>query len=144
MTTQEEIAMKMLGATEEGFRKIQEAFKLFPGLWDDLAFVEMWQSIPDDACSALLKAVDKMEQMEAEILNKNAKIRERDIIIDSLNMKMRDLCEKMIGIYAEDESESVKEAIIDTLGENEFYATLVEGGYDLNNDDREAIANLLR
>jgi hypothetical protein len=59
-------------------------------------------------------------------------------------MKMRDFCEKMIGIYAEDESESVKEAIIDNLGENEFYATLVEGGYDLNDDDREAIADLLR
>ena len=144
MNTAEQRAMQMLGVSEETFEKIQEAFKLFPGPWDEELEVAMWQSIPDDACSALLRAVEKMKQMEAMILNKNAKIREKDIIIDSLEMKRRDFCEKMIGIYAEDESKSLKEAIIDTLGENEFYATLVEGGYDLDDDDREAIADLLR
>lgn len=148
MTTQEERAMKMLGVSEEVFKKIQEAFKLFPGLWDDLAFVQMWQSIPDDACSALLKAVEEMEKMEVKHADKLAEkvdeIRKKNIKIDALEMKVRDLCETMIGIYAEDESESVKNAVIDVLGEKEFYATLVEGGYDLNDEDREAIADLLR
>jgi hypothetical protein len=30
------------------------------------------------------------------------------------------------------------------VGENEFYAMLLEGGYDLNEYDREDIAHLLR
>lgn len=148
MNTAEQRAMQMLGTTEEGFKKIQAAFKLFPGLWDDLAFVEMWQSIPDDACSALLKAVEEMEEMEVKhakkLAEKEEEIRKRSIKIDALEMKVRDLCENMIGIYAEDESESVKNAVIDVLGEREFYATLVEGGYDLIDEDREAIADLLR
>ena len=137
MTTEEIRAMKMLNTTEEGFRKIQAAHKLFSGLWDDEAFVEMWNSIPDEAYSALFNAVERLEKADA-------RIKEHRIIIDRLEMTQRDLCEKMIGIYAEDESESVKEAVIDVLGENEFYATLVEGGYDLSCDDREAIADLLR
>jgi predicted transcriptional regulator len=137
MTTQEQRAMQMLGTTEEGFRKIQEAHKLFRGLWDDDSFIELWKSIPDEACEALFNAVERLEKAEA-------RRKERDIIIDKLHMQQRDLCDKLIGIYAEDESEDVKEAVIGVLGENEFYATLVEGGYDLNADDREAIADLLR
>lgn len=129
--------MQMLGTTEEGFRKIQEAHKLFSGLWDDDAFIEIWKSIPDEACTALFNAVERLEKADA-------RRKEMSIIIDSLEMKNRDLCEKMIAIYAEDESESVKEAVMDVMGEKEFYATLVEGGYDLNADDREAIADLLR
>lgn len=137
MNTAEQRAMQMLGITEEGFKKIQEAHKLFSGLWDDDAFIEMWKSIPDEACTALFNAVERLEKAEA-------RRKERDIIIDKLHMQLRNLCETMIGIYAEDESESVKNAVIDELGEKEFYATLVEGGYDLNDEDREAIADLLR
>lgn len=148
MNTAEQRAMQMLGVTEEGFKKIQKAHKLFRGLWDDDAFVELWKSIPDDACSALFYAVEEMEKMEVKHAEKLAEkveeIRKGRIKIDALEMKVRDLCETMIGIYAEDESESVKNAIIDVLGEKEFYATLVEGGYDLNDEDREAIADLLR
>ena len=48
--TQEEIkAMKKLEVTEGAFKKIQEAHKLFPRFLADDAFIEMWQSIPDDA-----------------------------------------------------------------------------------------------
>ena len=137
MTTQEQRAMKMLGTTEEGFRKIQEAHKLFSGLWDDDAFIELWKSIPDEACTALFNAVERLEKADA-------RRKEMSIIIDKLEMANRDFCEKMIAIYAEDESESVKEAVMGVMGEKEFYATLVEGGYDLNADDREAIADLLR
>lgn len=129
--------MKMLGTTEEGFRKIQEAHKLFSGLWDDDAFIELWKSIPDEACTALFNAVERLEKADA-------RRKEMSIIIDKLEMANRDFCEKMIAIYAEDESESVKEAVMGVMGEKEFYATLVEGGYDLNADDREAIADLLR
>ena len=137
MTTQEERAMKMLGATEEGFKKIQEAFKLFPGLWDDLAFVEMWQSIPDDACSALFTAVDKIAMLNAAIVNQNGTITE-------LNRKL-DLCaERLVHEYAENGSETTKEVGIKAVGENEFYAMLLEGGYDINEEDREDIAALLR
>lgn len=129
--------MKMLGATEEGFKKIQEAFKLFPGLWDDLAFVEMWQSIPDDACSALFTAVDKIAMLNAAIVNQNGTITE-------LNRKL-DLCaERLVHEYAENGSETTKEVGIKAVGENEFYAMLLEGGYDINEEDREDIAALLR
>ena len=62
MNTAEQRAMQMLGTTEEGFKKIQEAHKLFRGLWDDDAFVELWKSIPDDACSALFYAVEVIDK----------------------------------------------------------------------------------
>lgn len=137
MTTQEERAMKMLGATEEGFRKIQEAFKLFPGLWDDLAFVEMWQSIPDDACSALFTAVDKIAVLNAAIVKQNDTITE-------MNRKLNLCAERLVHEYAENGSETTKEVGIKVVGENEFYAMLLEGGYDLNEEDREDIAALLR
>lgn len=129
--------MQMLGTTEEGFRKIQAAHELFSGLWDDDAFIETWKSIPDEACTALFNAVERLEKADA-------RRKEMSIIINRLEMTNRDLCEKLIAIYAEDESESVKEAVMNVMGEKEFYATLVEGGYDLNADDREAIADLLR
>lgn len=137
MTTQEERAMKMLGATEEGFRKIQEAFKLFPGLWDDLAFVEMWQSIPDDACSALFTAVDKIAVLNAAIVKQNDTITE-------MNRKLNLCAERLVHEYAENGSETTKEVGIKVVGENEFYAMLLEGGHDLNEEDREDIAALLR
>ena len=63
MNTAEQKAMQMLGVTEEVFKKIQEAHKLFRGLWDDDAFVELWKSIPDDACSALFYAVEVIEKI---------------------------------------------------------------------------------
>ena len=148
MTLEEIRAMKKLEVTEEGFRRIQEAHKLFVGLWDDDSFIELWKSIPDDACSALFNAVDKLDDIEQkkeeEVKRMADVVRAKDIKIDTLETKVRDLAEKLIAIYAEEGEDSVKDAAIDALGENEFYATLVEGGYDLNYDDREAIAKLLR
>lgn len=141
MTTQEERAMKMLGVSEEVFKKIQEAFKLFPGLWDDLAFVEMWQSIPDDACSALLNAVDKIASSEDSL---KEVIRKQNGVITELHTKLDKCAERLVHEYAENGSETTKEVGIKAVGENEFYAMLLEGGYDLNECDREDIAHLLR
>lgn len=141
MTTQEQRAMKMLGVSEEVFKKIQEAFKLFPGLWDDLAFVEMWQSIPDDACSALLNAVDKIASSEDSL---KEVIRKQNGVITELHTKLNKCAERLVYEYAENGSETTKEVGIKAVGENEFYAMLLEGGYDLNEYDREDIANLLR
>ena len=137
MNTAEQRAMQMLGTTEEGFKKIQEAFKLFPGLWDDLAFVQMWQSIPDDACSALLEAVEV-------IARKDEEAREKDRRIYQLQQIIHTCADRLVHEYAENGSETTKEVGIKAVGENEFYAMLLEGGYDLNEYDREDIANLLR
>lgn len=131
----------MLGVSEEVFKKIQEAFKLFPGLWDDLAFVEMWQSIPDDACSALLNAVDKIASSEDSL---KEVIRKQNGVITELHTKLAKCAERLVYEYAENGSETTKEVGIKAVGENEFYAMLLEGGYDLNEYDREDIANLLR
>lgn len=148
MTTQEERAMKMLGATEEGFRKIQEAFKLFPGLWDDDAFVEIWLSIPDDACSALLEAVERMEAMqrrhEAEVQSMAEVVKAKHERIDQLQKIIHSCAARLVYEYAENRSETTKEVGINAVGANEFYAMLLEGGYDLNEYDREDIAELLR
>ena len=148
MTTQEERAMKMLGATEEGFRKIQEAFKLFPGLYDDLAFIEMWQSIPDDACSALLQAVEDMEAMkkrhEVEVQRMADEVNTKHKRIDQLQTIIHACAKRLVHEYAENGSETTKEVGIKAVGENKFYAMLLEGGYDLNEEDREDIAALLR
>lgn len=129
--------MKMLGATEEGFKKIQEAFKLFPGLWDDLAFIEMWQSIPDDACSALLEAVEV-------IARKDEEARAKDKRIYQLQQTIHTCVGRLVHEYAENGSETTKEVGIKAVGENEFYAMLLEGGYDLTEQDREDIASILR
>lgn len=141
MNTAEQRAMQMLGVTEETFKKIQEAHKLFPGLWDDEAFIEMWQSIPDDACSALFKAVDAIESLDRKIQEMHkASIGE----IAVLKTKVHRCAERLVHEYAENGSETTKEVGINAVGENEFYAMLLEGGYDLNEYDREDIAAILR
>ena len=137
MNTAEQRAMQMLGVTEEAFKKIQEAHKLFRGLWDDDAFVELWKSIPDDACSALFYAVDKIAALNSAIVNQNGTITE-------MNRKLNLCTERLVHEYAENGSETTKEVGIKAVGENEFYAMLLEGGYDLNEEDREDIAALLR
>jgi hypothetical protein len=137
MTTQEQRAMKMLGVSEEVFEKIQEAHKLFRGLWDDDAFVELWKSIPDDACSALFYAVEVIEKKDEEA-------RAKDRRIDQLQQTIHSCVDRLVYEYAENGSETTKEVGIEAVGEREFYAMLLEGGYDLNEYDREDIANLLR
>ena len=141
MNTAEQRAMQMLGVTEEVFKKIQEAHKLFRGLWDDEAFIVMWQSIPDDACSALLQAVERMEEMQkthdAEVMAKQQRI-------DQLQNTIHECAARLMYEYAENRSETTKEVGIKAVGENEFYAMLLEGGYDLSEYDREDIAELLR
>lgn len=137
MNTAEQRAMQMLGVSEEVFEKIQEAHKLFPGLWDDDAFIEMWQSIPDDACSALFKAVEV-------IAKKDEEARAKDRRIDQLQQTIHTCADRLVHEYAENGSETTKEVGIKAVGENEFYAMLLEGGYYLNENDREDIAHLLR
>lgn len=137
MNTAEQRAMQMLGVTEEGFKKIQEAHKLFRGLWDDDVFVELWKSIPDDACSALFYAVEIIEKKDEEA-------RAKDRRIDQLQQTIHSCVDRLVYEYAENGSETTKEVGIEAVGENEFYAMLLEGGYDLNEYDREDIANLLR
>ena len=137
MNTAEQRAMQMLGTTEEGFKKIQEAHKLFRGLWDDDAFVELWKSIPDDACSALFYAVEVIGRKDEEA-------RRKDRRIDQLQQTIHTCVDRLVYEYAENGSEDTKEVGIKAVGENEFYAMLLEGGYDLNEYDREDIANLLR
>lgn len=137
MTTEEIRAMKMLNTTEEGFRKIQEAHKLFAGLWDDDAFIELWNSIPGDACTALFRAVDKITALEEKLSESTKKIAQLLAVIHNC-------AERLVHEYAENGNETTKEVGIKAVGENEFYAMLVEGGYDLNEYDREDIANILR
>lgn len=137
MNTAEKRAMQMLGVSEEVFGKIQEAHKLFRGLWDDDAFIELWQSIPDDACSALFNAVERLEKAEATILELKAKI-------DRMQQSIRTMGERLVHEYAENGSDTTKEVAIKHLGESEFFVELLTGGYDLTEEDREDIAELLR
>lgn len=137
MNTAEQRAMQMLGVTEETFKKIQEAHKLFRGLWDDDAFVELWKSIPDDACSALFHAVEVIDKKDEEA-------REKDRRIYQLQQTIHTCAGRLVHEYAENGSEATKEVGIAVVGEREFYAKLLEGGYDLNEYDRDDIANLLR
>lgn len=137
MTTEEIRAMKMLNTTEEGFRRIQEAHKLFRGLWDDDSFIELWKSIPDEACEALFYAVERLEKKDEEA-------RAKDRRIDQLQQTIHNCVDRLVYEYAENGSEDTKEVGIEAVGENEFYAMLLEGGYDLNEYDREDIAAILR
>ena len=137
MNTAEQRAMQMLGVTVETFKKIQEAHKLFRGLWDDDAFVELWKSIPDDACSALFYAVEVIDKKDEEASAKDRRIYQLQQIIHTC-------ADRLVHEYAENGSDTTKEVGIKAVGENEFYAMLLEGGYDLNEYDREDIAHLLR
>lgn len=137
MNTAEQRAMQMLGTTEEGFKKIQEAHKLFRGLWDDDAFVELWKSIPDDACSALFYAVSVIDKKDEEARAKGRRI-------DQLQQTIHTCVDRLVYEYAENGSETTKEVGIKAVGDREFYAMLIEGDYDLNEYDREDIAELLR
>lgn len=137
MNTAEQRAMQMLGTTEEGFKKIQEAHKLFRGLWDDDSFIELWKSIPGEACEALFYAVERLEKKDEEA-------RAKDRRIDQLQQTIHTCANRLVYEYAENGSETTKEVGIKAVGENEFYAMLIEGDYDLNEYDREDIAELLR
>ena len=137
MNTAEQRAMQMLGVSEEVFKKIQEAHKLFRGLWDDDAFVELWKSIPDDACSALFYAVEVIEKKDEEARAKGKRI-------DQLQQTIHTCVDRLVYEYAENGSETTKEVGIKAVGDREFYATLIKGDYDLNEYDREDIAELLR
>lgn len=136
MNTAEQRAMQMLGVTEEVFEKIQEAHKLFRGLWDDDAFVELWKSIPDDACSALFYAVEV-------IAKKDEDARAKDRRIDQLQMKIQDMGNRLVYEYAENGNATTKEVAIEGMGEGMFYRELLTEGYDLTEEDREEIADLI-
>lgn len=136
MNTAEQRAMQMLGVSEEVFGKIQEAHKLFRGLWDDDAFIELWQSIPDDACSALFQAVEV-------IAKKDEELRAKDRRIDQLQMKIQDMGNRLVYEYAENGSSTTKEVAIEGMGEGMFYRELLTKGYDLTEEDREEIADLI-
>ena len=137
MTTAETRAAQQLEVTEEGLRKIQEVHKLFIGLWDDEAFIELWKSIPDDACSALINAAERLEKAVATTLELKAKI-------DRMQQSIRAMGERLVYEYAENGSDTTKEIAIKHLGENEFFIELLTGGYDLTEEDREDIAELLK
>lgn len=137
MTTAEIRAAQMLNVTEEGLRKIQEAHKLFPGLWDDEAFIELWKALPDEVCSALFTAVEKIEEADEKYAKKSSEVYR-------LQKTIHDCAERLVFEYAEDNNETTKDVAINAVGEKEFYAMLIEGGYDLNEYDREDIAALLR
>lgn len=125
MTAAEIRAAEMLNVTEEGLKKIQEAHKLFPGLWDDEAFIELWNALPDEVCSALFNAVDKIATAEEKLTKKS-------IEMGRLQHTIHECAERLVFEYAEDSNETTKEVAINAVGEKEFYAMLIEGGYDLN------------
>lgn len=61
-----------------------------------------------------------------------------------MQCKLQMCAKRLVHEYAENGSETTKEVGINAVGENEFYAMLLEGGYDLNEYDREDIAAILR
>lgn len=72
------------------------------------------------------------------------RIKELEAQVVALKVKVHMCAQRLVHEYAENGSESTKEVGIKAVGEREFYAMLLEGGYDLNEYDREDIANLLR
>ena len=137
MITEERRAMEMLNTNEEGLRRIQAAHKLFSGLWDDEAFIDTWKATPDESCGALINAAERLEKADATCLELKARI-------DRMQQSIREMGERLVYEYAENGSETTKEIAIRGLGESEFFIALLTGGYDLTEEDREDIADLLK
>lgn len=72
------------------------------------------------------------------------KIKELEAQVVALRIKVHKCVTVLVHDYAENGSETAKDVGIFAVGEREFYALLLEGGYDLNEYDREDIATLLR
>lgn len=72
------------------------------------------------------------------------KIKELEAQVVALRNKVHKCVNVLVRDYAENGSEAAKDVGIIAVGEREFYALLLEGGYDLNEYDREDIATLLR
>lgn len=81
---------------------------------------------------------------QEEIRAFEQKLAENNRRIEQLQIMIHNCAERLVHEYAENGNETTKEVGIKAVGENEFYARLVEGGYDLNEYDREDIANILR
>lgn len=67
---------------------------------------------------------------------------------DAINARQKAIiarcAQRLVHEYAENGSATTQEVAINAVGEREFYALLLEGGYDLNANDREDIVSLLR
>lgn len=72
------------------------------------------------------------------------RIKELQAEVAILKTKVHACAERLVHEYAENGSDTTKEVGIEAVGEREFYAMLLDGGYDLNEYDREDIVTLLR
>jgi hypothetical protein len=84
------------------------------------------------------------KDLEAKVANMAEVARAKDVVIENLRRTLHTCAERLVHEYAENGSETTKDVGINAVGANEFYAMLLEGGYDLNEYDREDIAALLR
>lgn len=64
--------------------------------------------------------------------------------IRQMNDKISDTADVLIDTYATYSEASARKAAIDLIGEKEFITRMVEGGYDLQKEDRDLIVSLLR
>lgn len=130
MTTAETRAAQQLGTTEEGLKRIQAAHKLFSGLWDDDAFIELWKSIPDDACSALIAAAEKLEKAEERIA--------------ALTQSQTRLVAQMAAEYYENGTTKTRDVAIKEVGPHAFYCALVRCIDEIDAEDTIAIIKLIK
>ena len=130
MTTAETRAAQQLGVTEEGLRKIQAAHKLFSGLWDDDAFIDMWKSIPDEACSALIAAAEKLEKAEEKIT--------------ALTQSQKRLVAQMAAEYYENGTTMTRDVAINEVGPHAFYCALVRCIDEIDAEDTIALIKLIK
>lgn len=140
MTVFEFNELTKLNVTEDVYTRIEKAYYLFPNL-SKAGFCTLWLTLTDVEREELILAQETIEAKEREF---KEKVSQKNSEILRLQRTIHDCAERLAYEYAENDSEGTKEVAINAIGEAEFYAVMLENGYDLNEYDRDDIANLLR
>lgn len=141
MTVIEFNELTKLNVGVDEYSRIEKAYMLFPNL-SKVAFCTMWMTLTDAERKDMILA---QETHEAEVKALKEQIAKKDREISRLKDDVVVKCAKRLAHeYAENGSEETREVGMEAVGTREFYALLLEGGYDLNEEDREDIAYILR
>lgn len=141
MTIIEFNELTKLNVGVDAFTRIEKAYMLFPNL-SKVAFCTMWMTLTDAERNDMILA---QETHEAEVKALKEQIAQKDKEISHLRDNVVQKCAKrLVCEYAENGNDETMEIGIEAVGRREFYALLIEGGYDLNEYDREDIVSILR
>ena len=82
--------------------------------------------------------------MTNEINELQEQLKQKEAIIARQKVIIARCVAQLVHEYAENGNATTQDVAIQAVGERAFFALLIEGGYDLNANDREDVVALLR